>query len=92
MDRVIEAPVDGIEAAVGGGGSCEEDGVGGDAVAVHRGRRLQVVHKQEAELGDDVHQAVLLADLHGHREVVRKLGREEELRLLLQGRCACRGM
>lgn len=57
------APVDGVEAARRLCAHRQEDGVGGDAVAVHGGGGLQVVHKQQAQLGDDVDEPVLVADL-----------------------------
>lgn len=53
-----------------------------------RGTGLGAAAHQQAQLGDDVHQAVALADLHRDREVVRKLRREEQLRLPLQRRRA----
>jgi len=49
------APVDGVEAACGGAADGQEYGVGADAVAVHSGSGLQVIHKQQAQLGDHVH-------------------------------------
>ena len=88
-ESIRGAPVDGIEAASGGRGGCEEDGVRRDAVPVDGGGRLQVVHEEQAQLGDDIHQPILLADLHGHGEVIRKLLWEEQLRLLLQWCSAC---
>mmetsp|Transcript_10474 Transcript_10474/g.36145 ORF Transcript_10474/g.36145 Transcript_10474/m.36145 type:complete len:1393 (-) Transcript_10474:82-4260(-) len=79
----LSPPVDGVEPSDSCGLAGQEDWVRGDPGPVHGGGRLQVVHEQQSELGDDVNQPVLLADLHGHRKVVRKLWREEELRLLL---------
>ena len=87
--RLGESPVDGIEATIGGCGGCEEDGVRGDAVSVDCSGSLQVIHKQQAQLGDNIHQAVLLADLHGDGEVICKLRWKEQFRLLLQRSCAC---
>jgi hypothetical protein len=59
------SPVDRHDASRGLAVGGQEDGVGADAVAIHRGGGLQVVHKQQAQLGDHVHQAVLLVDLGG---------------------------
>lgn len=60
----LAGAVDGVEAA-GGGVAGDEDGVGGDAVAVDGRARLQVVDEDEAELRDHVHEAVLVAHLAG---------------------------
>ena len=78
-------PVDGEDAAGRVRRRRQEDRVRADAVAVHRGGRLQVIHEQQAQLGDHVHQAELLADLEADREVVRELGREEQLGVALDG-------
>ena len=56
----LTPPVERVEAAHAGGIARQEDGVRADAVAVHCGGSLEVVHKQQAQLGNHVHQAILL--------------------------------
>jgi hypothetical protein len=81
----LAAAVDGQDAARRVGRGRQKDGVGRDAVAVHGRRRLEVVHEQQAELGDDVHEAEARRHLQADGEVVGKLGREEELGGALDG-------
>ena len=66
-----------------------EDRLARDSVHVDELARLEVVQVQVAELGDHVHDVVLVRDLHRDREVLRRLRREVDVAVLLaEGRCA----
>lgn len=60
-----------------------EDGLAGDSIHVEADARLEVVQVDEAVLGDEVDDAVLLGHLHGHGEIVRCLSGEEDVDCLL---------
>ena len=88
----LTAAVHRVDTARGRGVAREEDRVVAHLVAVDGRRRLQVVDEEEAHLGDDVDDAVLLRDGHVHREVIDELRGEEQLRLaLLERRLASLG-
>lgn len=63
------------------GGS--EDGLARNSVHVDARARLEVVQVDEAKLGDEVDDAVLLRHLHRDGKVVCRLGREEDIDGLL---------
>ena len=63
--------------------SGDEDGLARNTVHVQADTGLEVVQVDEPVLGDEVDDAVLLRDLHGDREIVRGLGREEDVDGLL---------
>ena len=65
---VVDSPVDGSKAAQLCRGGSEEDGVRRDACAVHGRCRFQVVDKQQAQLGDNVNQAILVAARCGRHQ------------------------
>lgn len=82
-------PVDGDHATSGLRSCSEEHRFLRHSVAIDGSGGLQVVDKQQAGFGDDVNEAVLVAHLHSHGEVVSKLVGEEELRLTLHRGSAC---
>ena len=70
--------------------SSDEDGLARDTVHVDARARLEVVDMDEAVLGDEVDDAVLLRDLHSYWEIVCCLWREEHVNsLLLEYRISC---
>ena len=77
-------PVDGVKASNARCRCSQKDGVWTDAVPVDCCGCLQVIHKQQTELGDDIHQAILVTDLHGNWKVISELRWEEQLSILLQ--------
>jgi hypothetical protein len=83
------APVYGIEATRFRRVSRQKDRVWRDAVTVYGSGCLQVVDEQQTQLGDYVHQTILLAYLHCYRKVVRKFWWEEELCLPLHRGSTC---
>ena len=82
----LPSPVHRVHAADAGRARRDEHRVVGNLVAVNRRRRLDVVHEQQPHLRDHVQHAVLRRGVHGDGEVVREVGREEQLRLALRER------
>ena len=76
-------PVDGQYATSGIRSRGQEDGVWADPVPVHSSGCLQVIHKEQAQLGDHIYQAKPFTDLQADREVICKLCREEQLCIAL---------
>lgn len=74
---------DTVHLLVGGSG---EDGVARDTVHVDALAGLDLVQVNEAELGDEVDDTVLLRDLHSDGEVVGRLWGEEDVDGLLRER------
>ena len=77
------APVDGIKPSDTRSRCSQEDRVRADAIPVDCCGCLQIIDKQQAKLGDDVHQTIFVTDLHCNWEVISKFGREEQLSILL---------
>lgn len=70
--------------------SSDENGLAGDTVHVDACARLKVVEVNEAELGDQVRNAMLFGHLHSDGEVVGGLRREVDVhRLLRKRRVGC---
>lgn len=60
-------------------GSCHEYGIRGDTVHVDARSGLDVIHVYVAVLGDQVDDVILGRHLHCHREIVLRLGGEENV-------------
>lgn len=58
---------------------CNKDGITTDSVHVDAGAGLQVIQVDEAELCDEVNDAVFLADLHGDGEIATGLWGEVDI-------------
>lgn len=62
---------------------CDKDGIATDSVHVDAGAGLEVIQVDEAELCDEVDDAVFLADLHGDGEITAGLWGEVNINSFL---------
>jgi len=60
-----------------------KDGFTADSVHINTSAGLEIVEVDEAHLGDQEDNTILMTDLHGNREIVREISREKYFNSLL---------